>query len=223
MFFRKDYAKPGPGVRPDEPEKTGWRRFVEILTLESSSLLKLNWLFLLSCIPVVTIPVALYAMHIVVRRIVCDEIVDCFYHYKTAFRENWKKAYIAFFTVALPFIAAGYGIIVYLRFATVNPIFFLPFSFCSTIFLITSLSSTYFYAILSAGKTIREALRLSIVLGIGKPSRALLAALGAYGLTFAAVLAFPISLPYFLLIGFSIPCLLANFFVRTVVKQYCSL
>ena len=35
MFFQKDYAKPGPGVRPDEPEKTGLRRFAEILQLES--------------------------------------------------------------------------------------------------------------------------------------------------------------------------------------------
>lgn len=222
MLFRKDYSKPGPGIRPDEPEKTGWRRFVEILTLECGSLLKLNWLFLLSCVPVITIPVALYAMHIVIRRMVCDEIVDCFYHYKQAFRKNWNKAYIAFFAVALPLIAAGYGIIVYLRFATMNSIFFLPFSFCLTIFLITLLSSTYFYAVLSAGKTIREALRLSIVLGIGKPFRALLAVLGGYGLTFAAVMAFPISLPYFLLIGFSIPCLSANFFVRIIVKQYTS-
>ena len=84
MFFRKDYAKPGPGIRPDEPEKTGWNRFTEILTLECGSLLKLNLLFLLTSLPVVTIPVALYAMHLVVRRMVCDEVVDCFHHYKQA-------------------------------------------------------------------------------------------------------------------------------------------
>jgi hypothetical protein len=27
--------------------------------------------------------------------------------------------------------------------------------------------------------------------------------------------------PYLLLMGFSVPCLLGNFFLRTVLKQYC--
>ncbi len=220
MFFQKDYAKPGPGIRPDEPEKTGWSRFTEIITLECGSLLKLNLLFLLTSLPVVTIPVALYAMHLVIRRIVCDETVDCVYHYRTAIRQNWKKAYAAFFVVALPMSASGCGMLVYLRFAAVNPIFFLPFMFCSTIFLVAMLSSIYFYAILSTGKTVREALRPAIVLGVGKPLRALSAALCAYGMTAAGALAFPISILYLLLIGFSIPSLLANFLIRTVVKQY---
>ena len=223
MFFQKAYAKPGPGVRPDEPEKTGWNRFAEILTIECGSLIKLNLLFLLSCVPVVTIPAALYAMHIVVRRMVCDETVDCFYHYKQAFRGNWKKAYAAFFAVVLPLVVAACGMMTYLRFAVGNPMFFLPFMFCSTIFLIALLSSMYFYAFLSTGKTVREALRPAIVLGIGRPARALLAALSTYGLTFAALMVFPISLIYFLLIGFTAPCLLANFFIRTVLKQYASI
>ena len=30
MFFRKDYAAPGPGVDPDEPEKTGLARLGQI-------------------------------------------------------------------------------------------------------------------------------------------------------------------------------------------------
>ena len=41
-----------------------------------------------------------------------------------------------------------------------------------------------------------------------------------YGLGMAAVLALPLSLIYLLLIGFSLPCLLANFFVRTVLRRY---
>ena len=36
----------------------------------------------------------------------------------------------------------------------------------------------------------------------------------------AAVLAFPLSAIYLIFIGFSLPCLLANFYVRTVLKRY---
>ncbi len=222
MFFRKDYAKPGPGIRPDEPEKTGWNRFTEILTLECGSLLKLNLLFLLTSLPVVTIPVALYAMHLVVRRMVCDEVVDCVHHYKQALVMHWRTAYVAFFVVAVPLALSACGMITYLRFAAQNPMFFLPFVFCSTVFLVTALSSAHFYAILSTGKTVRESVRAAVVFGIARPVQSLPAALGIYGLSLIALLAFPISVLYWLLIGFSAPCLLANFFVRTDVKQYFS-
>ena len=217
MFFRKDYSTPGPGIDPDAPEKTGERRFEEILQLECVSLFKLNLLFLLSSIPLVTLPAALFAMNEVVCRMVRDEPVDCFYHYRTAFR-RWKTAYAAFFLVAVPLLGAGFGMLTYLRFAAANPLFFLPFMLCSTVFLVTAFASTYFYALLGAGRTVREALRPALLLGVAKPLRALLAALCVYGLTFLAALAFPISSLYLLLIGFSVPCLLGSFFVRTVVR-----
>lgn len=217
MFFRKDYSTPGPGVDPDAPEKTGVRRFLEILQLECGSLLKLNLLFLLASVPLVTLPLSLFAMNEVVCRMVRDEPVDCFYHFRTAFR-RWKTAYAAFFLVAVPVLGAGYGALTYLRFAAANPLFFLPFMLCSTVFLAAAFASTYFYALLGAGRTVREALRPALVLGVAKPLRALLAALSTYGLTVLAALAFPISALYLLLIGFSIPCLLGGFFVRTVVR-----
>ena len=50
--------------------------------------------------------------------------------------------------------------------------------------------------------------------------RAALAALSVYGTIAAAVLAFPISAIYLLFIGFSVPCLLGNFFIRTILKQF---
>ena len=220
MFFRKDYSTPGPGISPDEPEKTGLARFVEILQLECVTLLKLNLLFLVSCLPVLTIPPALFAMHQVVRRMVLDQPVDCFYHYRTAFRRFWKVSYGAFLLTALPLVLAGYGAVFYLDRAADNPLLFLPFMLCSTVFLVTLLASTYLYGILSTGKPLREAVRPAVLLGIAKPFRAGLAALCWYGLLVVAVLELPLSGIYLLFIGFSVPCLLGSFYLRTVLKQY---
>lgn len=220
MFFRTDYSTPGPGISPDEPEKTGLARLLEILQLECTTLLKLNLLFLGSCLPVLTIPPALFAMNQVVRRMVLDQPVDCFYHYRTAFRRFWRVSYGAFFLTALPLFLAGYGAVFYLGRAPENPFLFLPFMLCSTVFLVTLLSSTYLYGILSTGKGLRETVRLALLLGIAKPFRAGLAALCWYGLLAAAVLEFPLSGIYLLFIGFSVPCLLGNFYLRTVLKQY---
>lgn len=206
---------------PDAPEKTGAARFFEIIQLECGDLFKLNLLFVISCIPVVTIPLALFSLNRVVRAMVLDQPVDCFYHYKQAFLGHWRRAYPAFALVAVPLAGAGWGAAFYLRYAGRNPLLFLPFMLCSTVFLVALLASTYFYGLLADGKGVGQAARTALALGVGRPARAVLAVVSCYGLLAASVLALPLSGLYLLLIGFSLPCLLGQFFVRTTLKQYC--
>lgn len=219
MFFRKDYAAPGPGISPGEPEKTGVARLAEILSLECVTLVKLNLLFLASCLPVVTIPAAVFAMNHVVRMMILDQPVTCLYHYKTAFRKHWKRGTAAFFITAVPLVLSFCGMWFYLSRAMAQPVLLLPFMLCSTVFLTALLASTYFYGLLTTERSVRECLRLALVLGAARPFRAVLAALSVYGTLTAAVLEFPLSGIYLLLIGFSVPCLLGGFFVRTELKR----
>ena len=221
MFFRKDYAAPGPGVNPDDPEKTGVARFAEILSLECVTLVKLNLLFLGSCVPVVTIPAAVFAMNHVVRMMILDQPVICGYHYKTAFRRYWKRGTAAFLITAVPLVLSLCGMGFYLSRAGENLLMFLPFMLCSTVFLLTLLASAYFYGLLDTERSVRECARLALVLGIAKPLRAALAALAVYGSLAAAVLEFPLSGMDLIFEGFSLPCLRGGFFVRTVLERFC--
>lgn len=221
MFFRKDYQTPGPGIRPDEPEKTGLARLLQIIQLEAGSIFLLNLLFLVSCIPVITIPPAIFAMNQVIRKMMLDQPVLCFYDYRTAFRTFWKQAYAAFFLTALPLAASGFGAWFYLTRAGENPVLFAPFLVCSTIFLVSLLSSVCLYGVLSTGMRVKPALRLALTLGVGRPLRPILAAALGYGLTLWGILQLPISLVYLLLLGFSLPALLSNFFLRTLLWDYC--
>ena len=221
MFFKKDYFTPGPGVDPNEPEKTGFACFWELLELGYAKLFQLNLLFLVSCIPVVTIPIAIFAMNQVVRYMILRQPVDCVYHYRAFFRRYWKNAYGAFFLVAGVLVVSGYGLCFYLSGAAENPLLFVPFMLCSTIFLAALLASPYLYGMLSTGAEFKVSLRMALTLGIGKPGRATLAVLSGYGLLFAAALALPISGIYLLLIGFSFSCFLSNFYIRTVLREFC--
>lgn len=222
MFFRKDYSTPGPGVRPDEPEKTGPARLWQIVQIEAGAILQLNLLFLLTCVPVVTMPLAVFGMNRVIRKMMLDRPVLCFHDYRAAIRQGWRQAYAAFFIVAVPLAASGFGVWFYLLRAMESVLFLAPFVLCSTVFLATLLASTYLYGLLDAGMDVRRAVRTALVLGIGKPLRAVLAAACGYGLTLFGVLEFPISLMYLVFLGFSLPCLLANFFARTVLRRYCA-
>ena len=219
MFFRKDYAKPGPGIDRDEPEKTGAARLAEIFSIECVTLVKLNLLFLFSCLPVVTIPAAVFAMNHVTRMMVLDQPVTLLYHYKTAFQTKWKRACAAFFTVAASLLFSGCGVWFYLRRAMTQPVLLLPFMLCSTVLLVTLLASTYFYGLLTTGRSFQECLRLSLLLGVGRPFRGALAAMAVYGSFLFALLEFPISGIYLLLMGFSVPCLMGEFFIRTELKR----
>ena len=221
LLFQKDYNTPGPGIRPDEPEKTGPARLLQILQLEAGSIFLLNLLFLVSCIPVVTIPPAIFAMNQVIRKMMLDQPVLCLYDYRAAFRTNWKRSYGAFLLTAVPMAASGFGAWFYLMQATRNLMMLVPFLVCSTILLVTLLTSGCLYGAMSTGMKRKPALRLALTLGLGMPLRPILAAVTGYGLLLFGILELPISLIYMLVLGFSVPCLLSNFFLRTLLRDYC--
>ena len=221
MFFQRKDFFPEPDHAADLPEKTGSARFWELIKEELPAVLIVNVLFLVTCIPIVTIPPALFSLHMVVRKIIAGRPVACVQDYFEAFKLNWKRAYGAFFLTAVPMGAAGYGAMFYLRRMTEYPVLLAPFALCAAVFWVTTLSSTYLLGLLCDGRPLRDAAKSALLLGIAKPLRAVLAALCYYGLPLLAVLYFPISGAYLFLLGFSLPCLLGNFYIRTVLKQYC--
>ncbi len=216
MAFHKD-----PGVREEAPKAAGPRFFFRIIAQEAAALLKLNLLFLLFCLPAVTIPPALLALFQVVRRMPAERTVRCWSQFWDAFHHRWRTAWGAFLLTVLPLTAAGYGAWFYLHFARNNPVSYLPFAFCAVVFLTALLASSYLWGLLSEGRELtKETLLLSLRLGLGRPLRAALAAAGWYLPLAAAVLWLPLSGAYLLLIGFSLPCLLALFLIRTVLERF---
>ena len=219
MFFQKKDLIPDSGPERDLPEKTGMARFWELIKEELATVLIVNPLFLITCVPIITIPPALFSLHAISHKIIQEKAVSCVRDYFTAFRQGWKRAYGAFFLTFLPMGAAGYGALFYLRHTAEYPILIVAFALCITIFLITMLASTYLYGLLCRGKPLRDAVRTALLLGVAKPLRALLAALCYYGLPLLAVLYFPLSGAYLVLLGFSLPFLLGHFYIRTVLRD----
>lgn len=216
MLFQEDF-----NTQEEElPEASGPRLFFRILGQETAALLLLNLLFLLSCLAVVTIPPALLALWQVTRRMLTGQTVHGWSQYWEAFRKGWKRAWGAFALTALPMATAGYGAWFYLRFAETNILCYLPFMFCAAVFLTALLASSYLWGLLADGRPLtRETLLLSLKLGLGKPLRPALAAVSWHGALAAGILWLPLSGVYLLLIGFSVPCLLSQFFIRTVVAR----
>lgn len=216
MFFNSDYKD----LMPDHPESDEDPSFFGILGRSCGTLLKANLLFLLGCVPVISIPISLFAMNRIIRQVVRDRSVQCGQMFKETFRRYWRQSFSAFLLTAVPLVCAGYGMWFYLSRVASLILFFLPFLVCSTIFLATLLSSGCLYGLLDSGKDLKESLRLALLLGVVKPLKTVPAALLGYGLPLLAVLCLPLSGLYLLLIGFSLPCMIGNFILRTLLKQY---
>ncbi len=219
MFFQEDYN--AQEEAHESPQASGPRLFFRIIGQEAAALLKLNLIFLLACLPVVTIPPALLALCQSVRRMLADQTVRSWRDFWGSFRRSWRQGYAVFALTAASLAAAGCGAQFYLRFAADSPVFYLPFMFCAAVFLTAVLASSYLYGLLACGRRLtRETAALALRLGLGRPLRAALAAVIWYGSLTVMLLWFPLSGIYLLLMGFSIPCLLALFFVRTVLERF---
>lgn len=217
LFQWKDSVRK-PEHEVDVSEKTGPARFWELVKDELAAVLIANLLFLVTCVPIVTIPPALFALHTVMQKIVLGKAAGGFF---AAFKQGWKRAYGAFFLTALPMGFAGYGAAFYLRRAAEYPALLVPFALCAAVFMVTILASTYLYGLLCSGRPLRDVIKPALLLGVAKPLRAVLAVLCYYGLPVLSMLFFPFSGLYLFLIGFSLPCLLGHFYIRTVLNQYC--
>ena len=111
MFFQKDYNAP---PEEESPPAGGARLFFWLLGGEAAGLLKLNLVFLLACLPVVTIPPAYHALHRLARRMVQGRGARCWPQFRETVRREWKTAWAAFLLTALPLAGAGYGMQFYL-------------------------------------------------------------------------------------------------------------
>ena len=207
MFFQEDYTAQEP--EENLAEKTGGRRFLWVLGQETAAVLKLNLLFLLCCLPVVTIPPALLALHRSVWTLAAGRPARAELFWGCV-RRAWRRAWSALLLTALPLVCGGYGLVFYLRLAQGNWLLYLPFMLCSTVFFVTLLAAAYLWGMLGLGRPLdRSAVRRALAMGLGRPLRA--AAVWAYWALplLLAYLLFPLSGLYLLLIGLSVPALAA--------------
>ncbi len=217
MRFFRDWESETSLRSQEQPEKTGAGRLWEILEGNWGTLPQVNLLFLAGCLPVVTIPLSLFAMHYVMRRRVQGKPKDNWYDFRTGFRRFWRHAYAAFFLTAGLMTVSGVGAWFYLRQAAGNWLFFAPFLLCTTVFLTAALSAQYLYGFLADGVGVREATRRALVCGLGRPLRSTGAAVCALGIPAVSLVAFPFSGLFLLLLGFAAPCLLGQFLARVLL------
>lgn len=122
-FFSNMYTKEGPGVRKDQPPKKGIPRFFEIVLRDYGHLLKVNFLFLLCCAPLMIVVLfgilfhqylgmlliatvlyllcallvgpAMTCLHGITVKTVRDEPCYMWHEFKKCWKANWRQSMLA--------------------------------------------------------------------------------------------------------------------------------
>lgn len=218
LFFF-DYNKEGPGVSKDSPPKEGIALFWDIFTREFTSLIKLNLLFIVSCIPLVTIGPAIGAMTSVTVKMVQDKPSDLFYDFKEAFKKNWKTSFLIWFFAIIFMVILGKLLVFCI--VTEGLIYNIATSIIIIIGILFCIILLYIYPMsVSIDLSLRIIIKNSLLLSIMYIKHSVLTFILFIALIEVSILFFPFTMPVILLFTFSFCSFLSSFCAWNGIKKY---
>ncbi len=138
-----NYSKPGPGVDKGETNKNRFFYFWELYFRKFWKLMELNLLYLLCCVPIVTIGPATAGMVYVLRNYADIRSTFLVYDFFQAFKKNFLQS-VALFFIDLPVTAlAGYAFYFYMGLD--SKLKFLPMGISLMVILLVTFMRFYAY------------------------------------------------------------------------------
>ena len=207
--------KDTPGIDKNAPQKKGFARYFEMLWREFFSLLKLNLLFIISCLPIVTIPAALTAMNRITVTMVRDRNYFMLSDYWDAFKRDFFRSLLAGVVIVVLVALFLLSIWFYYMLGQAGSRFFMLFVGVSVALMIMVLGSAmYFFPMLAmvelpTGKLMRN----SIIMFFTHFKKSLPAALISGAMVLGGIALYPLSIIFIVFIMFSLASMSANFFL----------
>lgn len=221
MGLFNSYLKEGPGIEKDAPVRRGPALFFEILAREAWGLVKLNLLFVLFCLPVVTIGPALGGMTTVVMKMVRDKNSYIWRDFWDAFRRDFLKFWLLGLTGLVLLAALLVTLLVYLPRIGLGPLYMALFTAGLLLCFVGGLAWLYVYPLAAVTDlSLKLVLKDALLLGLGCMKHSVPGLLVCLALTAPAALAFPESVPVLILIGFSLTSFVACFAAWPGIRTY---
>lgn len=209
-FLFPDYSKAGPGVDRNAPKKKGIPLFIEILSREFTTLLKLNLIFLVSCLPIVTIGPAIGAMASVTLKMVRDKPVDIYYDFKQGFKKNWKQSLLLGILGGLITITIICAFLFYIQ---LEGLVYYSMMFIIGVVIITIGTSWLYVYPMAVGVDLKlkEIIKNSLLLSIKHIKNSLIGFLICAVVIALTIMLVPMSIPLILVFSFSFCSFISSF------------
>lgn len=220
-FFNAHFDRPGPGIEKNAPEKKGLARFFDIYIRAFWELIKLNFIFILFCIPIVTIGPACAGMSRVTMLMVRERPFFIFSDFWEAFRKEFKQSFFTGLLTALLTAALAVGMVFYMTSVAENKMLYLAWFILIITGFMLCLSSIYIYPmIVTVALPLKLVYKNSLLLGIVCLKHSLPALLVIAVLTAAMVLLLPFTVPVVLTLFFSLVSFICSFAAWPGIQKY---
>ncbi len=214
------WTREGAGIDKDAPRPTGLALFFDILKREWWELVKLNLLFLIASLPLVTIPAATMATARVSRSIVSDENTYLLRDFLEAFQRYAWRGTVLMLACAAMTVACAYAVISYAKAVPDALIYSHPLAISLVMTLFISVSSAYAIVLtVTRDLPLTSLFRQAALLALVKPLPMLAALAFVAALWLAHILFYPVSVFMPVTINFSLGIFAICFAARHIEKR----
>ncbi len=215
------YENAGPGIPKSELEKKGIFKFFDIYKGKFWKLIELNLIFLLFCLPIVTIGPAIAAMTKVTRNYTQERPTFLWHEFVKAFKSNFKQSFIMGLIDIVFVVAVFFAIPIYNAMAQQQSFFYIPFIITISMIFIFLMMHFYIYLMivstnLSLGKIVKNSF---ILVSLGLKS-SLLTLLAVFFIVAMLFLFLPYSSFLMPFIPFSLISIVVSFNCFPVIRKY---
>ncbi|MBR5739290.1 MAG: YesL family protein [Lachnospiraceae bacterium] len=213
--------KEKPDIPKDAPKKKGLALVFSTLWREFFGLLKLNFVFILASLPIVTIPAAIKAMSRITISMVRDENYFLWHDFWAAFKDDFWKSFFGGLVFLAAFILFSFSILAYNELAMqIHWILLVLAAFSIALLLWAYLASLYFFPMNAyVNLKFTQLLKNSVILvffGWKRSGLAFLAALITFGLPIALL---PYSAVFLVFISFPLTNLLVSLALYPIIEK----
>ncbi|NTE88190.1 DUF624 domain-containing protein [Agrobacterium rubi] len=188
------WTREGAGIDKDAPRPVGLALFFDILKREWWELVKLNLLFLIASLPLVTMPAATLAVARVSRSIASDENTYLLRDFLEAFQRYAVRGTVLMLASAALMAASSYAVITYAQAIPDGLIYSLPLAISIVMTLFIGLVSAYAIVLtVTRDLPFISLFRQAALLALVKPLPMLAALAFVAALWLAHILFYPVS------------------------------
>lgn len=221
-----NFQKVGKGVKKQQVKKRRIFEFFDLYGRKFGKLIQLNVLFLICCLPIITIGPAVAAMTKITRYYVEGKPVFLFSDFFAAFKENFAQGLMMSIISGVGIVSLYFAFVYYFQKCLLNLWFFIPLALIAIIAVIFVFASFYAYLLIcSVSLNLFAILKNSVMLAFLGLKSNIFTLLFAGGLIAISATFLPITIPLLVLITFSNSAIIISFnsfqyVYRYIIKPY---
>ncbi len=204
FFGLFNYSKPGPGIDKNAPKKKRFFFFFELYFRKFWKLIELNLLFLVCCIPIVTIGPAICGMTYVLRNYSIEKPTFLLSDYWDAFKSNWKQGFVLWLLSTAVTVMAGTSFFWYFVNSARSWMMLIPFGFCILLCLILFFMQFYIYLMaVTVELKLKYIIKNALIFAFLGAKTNIITAFFVLLIAVPTIWFFPITIPIIALLAFS--------------------